>query len=57
METKICKVCGRELPTSYFKNNHLSPDGKTNTCRDCSNKARLEKREKQDISITPPNEK
>lgn len=54
METKICKKCGRELNRSHFKNNYLSADGKTSICRDCSKRARQEKKEKQDIAITPP---
>lgn len=41
METKVCKVCGKELPLSEFKVTALSPNG-VNTCNKCCvEKARL----------------
>lgn len=41
METKVCKVCGKELPLSEFKVTALSPNG-INTCSKCCiEKARL----------------
>lgn len=33
--TKVCKVCGRELPLNQFRPNHKSPDGHLNTCKEC----------------------
>lgn len=33
--TKVCKVCGRELPLDRFRPNHKSPDGHLNTCKEC----------------------
>ena len=35
METKVCKVCGRELPLSDFQKRYLSVDGYANTCKGC----------------------
>ena len=41
METKICKVCGRELPIDSFM---LTKGGsRMNTCRECRNAAIREK--------------
>lgn len=33
--TKVCKVCGKELPIDQFRPNHKSPDGHLNTCKEC----------------------
>lgn len=47
METKVCKVCGKELPLSEFKVTALSPNG-VNTCNKCCvEKARLSRGKKQ----------
>lgn len=35
--TKICKVCGRELPIESFQRNG---HGYTSVCQECSNKKR-----------------
>jgi hypothetical protein len=50
METKICKKCGRELPTSNFAKRNLSPDGYSNTCNACLSE-KLSK-SKQDSTTT-----
>ena len=36
METKICKVCGQELPLSEFRKSLLVPNGIA-TCKKCVN--------------------
>ena len=35
--TKVCKVCGKELPIEMFRKNTKSKDGYTDTCIDCIN--------------------
>lgn len=51
LTTKVCKVCGRELPISEFGNNHKSPDGHLNTCKDCiSEKHKASSRKTQEVS-------
>lgn len=35
--TKVCKVCGKELPIDMFRKNNKSKDGYTDTCIDCIN--------------------
>lgn len=42
METKICKVCGRELPLSQFANNRYGTP--LSTCRECVNEKRTQAR-------------
>lgn len=36
-KTKVCKVCGKELPIEMFRKNTKSKDGYTDTCFDCIN--------------------
>ncbi len=36
-KTKVCKVCGKELPIEMFRRNNKSKDGYTDTCFDCIN--------------------
>lgn len=36
METKVCKVCGQELPLSEFRKSLLVPNGIA-TCKKCVN--------------------
>lgn len=36
METKVCKVCGQELPLSEFRKSLLVPNGIA-TCKKCIN--------------------
>lgn len=36
METKVCKVCGQELPLSEFRKSLLTPNGIA-TCKKCVN--------------------
>lgn len=45
METKVCKVCERELPESAFM--RTKGGGLTNTCRECCTAARRENRAAQ----------
>ena len=40
METKTCKVCGRELPIDSFM--FTKGGSRMNTCRECRNAARRE---------------
>ena len=35
--TKVCKVCGKELPIEMFRKNIKSKDGYTDTCIECIN--------------------
>lgn len=35
--TKVCKVCGKELPIEMFRKNNKSKDGYTDTCIECIN--------------------
>lgn len=35
--TKVCKVCGKELPIEMFRKNTKSKDGFTDTCIECIN--------------------
>ena len=42
METKTCKICGRELPESAFM--RTKGGGLTNTCRECRTAALRENR-------------
>lgn len=37
METKICKVCGRELPETSFRK--VKGGGYGNTCKECCSEA------------------
>lgn len=37
METKVCKVCGQELPLSEFKKSPFATNGIA-TCKKCVNK-------------------
>ena len=36
-KTKVCKVCGKELPIEMFRKNTKSKDGYTDTCMECIN--------------------
>lgn len=45
METKTCKICGRELPESAFM--RTKGGGLTNTCRECRTAALRENRAAQ----------
>jgi hypothetical protein len=35
MDTKICKVCGKELPYENFHFTFRSPDQRAHTCKAC----------------------
>lgn len=37
METKVCKVCGKELPLSEFRKSPFTPNGIA-TCKKCVGK-------------------
>lgn len=58
MEKKICKKCGRELPLSKFKNNHLSKDGHADTCNCCVvRKRKMTMSKAIEAIVTPPSQK
>ena len=42
METKVCRKCGRELPTENFFKNHTCKDGVDTICKDCKNEYQRE---------------
>ena len=42
METRICRKCGRELPTEAFYKNHTCKDGFDTICKDCKNEYQRE---------------
>nr|WP_304651455.1 hypothetical protein [Bacteroides acidifaciens] len=42
METKTCKVCGRDLPLTQFANNRYGTP--FSTCRECVNEKRAQSR-------------
>lgn len=37
-QTKVCTVCGRELPIDSFPTHPKSKDGHTSTCKECHSK-------------------
>ena len=47
METKVCKRCGRELPTTEFTKDKSYPDGLNYICKDCHRKAQRESYERK----------
>ena len=52
--TKVCKVCGKELPIEMFRKNIKSKDGYTDTCIDCINvNIRAGFNKKQDVQVQP----
>lgn len=52
--TKVCKVCGKELPIEMFRKNNKSKDGYTDTCIDCINvKIRAGFNKKKDAQKKP----
>lgn len=52
--TKVCKVCGKELPIEMFRKNTKSKDGYTDTCFDCINvKIRAGFNKRKDAQETP----
>lgn len=55
--TKVCKVCGKELPIEMFRKNNKSKDGYTDTCFDCINvKIRAGFNKKKDAQKKPKSE-
>lgn len=54
--TKICKVCGRELPLSDFPTRSLAKDGHANTCTKCCAKNIAKGRQSKKEDTTPPQE-
>lgn len=55
--TKVCKVCGKELPIEMFRKNTKSKDGYTDTCFDCINvKIRAGLNKKKDEQEKPKSE-
>lgn len=56
-KTKVCKVCGKELPIEMFRKNNKSKDGYTDTCFDCINiKIRAGFNKKKDAQKKPKSE-
>ena len=49
METKTCKVCGRELPESAFMRTRFS--SLTDTCRECRTAALRANKELRRIQV------
>lgn len=51
--TKVCKVCGKELPIDQFRPNPKCKDGHLDTCYECLNKKIKEakKKKKEDESL------
>lgn len=47
METKVCKRCGRELPTTEFSKDRSCPDGLNYICKECRRKAQRESYERR----------
>lgn len=47
METKVCKRCGRELPTTEFSKDKSYPDGLNYICKECQRKAQRESYERR----------
>lgn len=48
METKVCKVCGKELPITEFRKTPICPNG-VNTCHKCSARKRAENKERKEV--------
>ena len=56
-KTKVCKVCGKELPIEMFRKNNKSKDGYTDTCFDCINvKIRAGFNKRKDAQKKPKSE-
>lgn len=47
METKVCKVCGKELPITEFRKTPIRPDG-LDTCNKCISRKRAENKERKE---------
>lgn len=55
--TKVCKVCGKELPIEMFRKNVKSKDGYTDTCIECINvNIRAGFNKKKDVQVNPKSE-
>ena len=53
METKVCRKCGRELPTTEFSRKLKAKDGLQCYCKQCSSKSAAESvRKKRAIAKT-----
>lgn len=37
METKVCRLCGKEKPIEEFGRNNQYPDGRDTRCKKCRN--------------------
>ena len=49
IKTKVCKVCGKELPIDQFRPNPKCKDGHLDTCYEClNNKIKETNRKKKD---------
>mgnify|MGYP001775737355 CR=1 FL=1 len=52
--TKVCKICGKELPIEMFRKNIKSKDGYTDTCIECINvNIRAGFNKKKDVQVKP----
>ena len=45
METRVCKICKKELPLNYFREHSQSKDGYLHTCKDCQKIRKLQRNE------------
>ena len=55
--TKVCKICGKELPIEMFRKNIKSKDGYTDTCIECINaNIRAGFNKKKDVQVKPKSE-
>lgn len=51
--TKVCKVCGKELPIDQFRPNPKCKDGHLDTCYEClNNKIKETNKRKEEVDVT-----
>ena len=51
--TKVCKVCGKELPIDQFRPNPKCKDGHLDTCYEClNNKIKETNKKKEEVDVT-----
>ncbi len=53
IKTKVCKVCGKELPIDQFRPNPKCKDGHLDTCYEClNNKIKETNKRKEEVDVT-----